>query len=153
MKEGTGLDSLDKSYKMLQPWQLLLDLGHFSTYNYNYLLKILEEFKDISEVTMARTLLHLSQNHTGTDDLGQRIAYNTFDACKKGDASGLSKEPSSKKTQINWSIDNLARAFRELYSTLNWAKVFEALSEIEEDIELDQKAFAFFLQLFNKSKP
>ena len=86
MKEGTGLDSLDKSYKMLQPWQLLLDLGHFSTYNYNYLLKILEEFKDISEVTMARTLLHLSQNHTGTDDLGQRIAYNTFDACKKGDA-------------------------------------------------------------------
>ncbi len=60
--------------------------------------------------------------------------YNTFDACKKGDASGLSKEPSSKKTQMNWSIDNLARAFRELYSTLNWAKVFEALSEIEEDI-------------------
>jgi hypothetical protein len=42
---------------------------------------------------------------------------------------------------MNWSIDNLARAFRELYSNLNWQKVFEALSEIEDDITLDAKAF------------
>ena len=42
---------------------------------------------------------------------------------------------------MTWSIDNLARAFRELYSNLNWLKVFEALSEIEEDIILDSKAF------------
>ena len=54
---------------------------------------------------------------------------------------------------MNWSIDNLARAFRELYSNLNWQKVFEALSEIEDDIVLDQKAFATFLSIFNKSKP
>ena len=46
---------------------------------------------------------------------------------------------------MNWSIDNLARAFRELYSTLNWSKVFEALSEIEDDILLDTKAFLTFL--------
>ena len=58
-----------------------------------------------------------------------------------------------KKNQLIWSFDNLQRAFRELYSNLNWAKVFEALSEIEDDIVLDQKAFATFLQLFNKSKP
>ena len=38
IKEGTGLDNLDKASKMLEPWQLLLDLGHMSTYNYNYLV-------------------------------------------------------------------------------------------------------------------
>jgi hypothetical protein len=38
---------------------------------------------------------------------------------------------------MGWSIDNLGRVFRELYSTLNWTKVFEALTEIEEDIVLD----------------
>ena len=54
---------------------------------------------------------------------------------------------------MGWSIDNLGRVFRELYSTLNWTKVFEALTEIEDEINLDQKAFATFLQLFNKAKP
>lgn len=54
---------------------------------------------------------------------------------------------------MTWSIDNLARAFRELYSNLNWLKVFEALSEVEENVELDTKAFSTFLQIFNKSKP
>ena len=52
----------------MEPWQILLDIGHMSTYNYNYLLKVLEEFRDINEMKMARTLLHLSQNHTGVDD-------------------------------------------------------------------------------------
>jgi hypothetical protein len=54
---------------------------------------------------------------------------------------------------MSWSFDNLARAFRELYSTLNWSKVFEALGEIEDDILLDAKAFQTFLHIFNKSKP
>lgn len=53
---------------MLEPWQLLIELGHFSSYNYNYLLKILEDFKDINEKMMARTLLNLAINHTGQDD-------------------------------------------------------------------------------------
>jgi hypothetical protein len=50
-----------------------------------------------------------------------------------------------KKNQIQWSVDNLVRAFRELFSHLNWQKVFEALSEITEDMALDAKAFATFL--------
>jgi hypothetical protein len=126
---------------MLEPWQLLNDLAHFCSYNYSYLVKTLEDFRDINERTMARTLLNLSVNHTGCDDMVSRIVYNTFEANKKGDANGLKKDVSDKKTQMNWSIDNLARAFRELYSNLNWSKVFEALSEIEDDIILDQKAF------------
>ena len=85
-KEGTGLDNLDKAYRMLEPWQLLLDLGHFCSYNYNYLLMTLSDFKDINEKTMAKTLLHLAFNHTGTDDQTARIVYNTFEANKKGDA-------------------------------------------------------------------
>jgi len=98
LRDGNGIDDLDKSYKMLEPWQILIDLGHYCSYNHNYLLKVLEDFKDINEKGMARTLLYLSQNHTGTDDQTTRIAYSTFESCKKGDSSGLSKEPSDKKT-------------------------------------------------------
>lgn len=47
----------------------------------------------------------------------------------------------------------MVRAFRELFSHLNWQKVFEALSEITEELSLDQKAFATFLQITSKSKP
>lgn len=152
-KEGNGIDNLDKSYKMLEPWQLLNDLGHFASYNYGYLLKILEDFKDINEKTMARTLINLSINHTGQDDSASKIAQNTFEANKKSDSSLLKKDVVDKKNQIQWSVDNLVRAFRELFSHLNWAKVFEALSEITEDIALDAKAFSMFLQITNKSKP
>jgi hypothetical protein len=73
-KEGNGIDNLDKSYKMLEPWHLLLELGHMSSYNYNQLLKILEDFKDINEKTMTRTLLNLAVNHTGQDDQASKIA-------------------------------------------------------------------------------
>ena len=153
MKEGNGLDNFDKTYKMLEPWQILNDLGHYCTYNYNFLLKTLEEFKDINEKTMARTLLHLSINHSGMDDHYSRLVTVTLEANKKGDSSGLKKDVGEKKTPVTWSVDNLARAFRELYSHLSWSKVFEALSDIEDDITLDAKAFGTFLQIFNKSKP
>jgi hypothetical protein len=111
-----------------------LDLGHYSSYNYNYLLKSLEDFKDINEKTMAKTLLHLSFNHSGQDDLNSKIVQAVYESIKKGESSGLSKEPSDKKSTMGWSIDNLGRVFRELYSTLNWTKVFEALTEIEDDL-------------------
>ncbi len=152
-KEGNGIDNLDKSYKMLEPWQLLIELGHMSSYNYNQLLKILEDFKDINEKTMARTLLHLAINHTGPDDQASRIAQNTFEANRKADSSHLKKEVVDKKNSVTWSVDNLVRAFRELFSHLNWAKVLEALSEISDELYLDAKAFSTFLSIINKSKP
>jgi len=55
---------------------------------------------------------------------------------------------------MTWSVDNLSRLFRELYSNLKWEKVFEALAEIEDEaLCLDAKGFNTFLQIFNKSKP
>lgn len=65
LKEGMGLDHIDKSFKLLEPWQVLLELGYYTSYNYNYLVKALEDFRDINEKTMARTLLMLSLNNTG----------------------------------------------------------------------------------------
>lgn len=73
------------------------DLGHFASYNYSYLLKILEDFKDINEKTMARTLINLSINHTGHDDSASKIAQNTFEANKKSDSSLLKKDVVDKK--------------------------------------------------------
>jgi hypothetical protein len=65
----------------------------------------------------------------------------------------LKKEVVDKKNSVTWSVDNLVRAFRELFSHLNWAKVLEALSEITDELYLDAKAFSTFLQIINKSKP
>ncbi len=56
-----------------------------------------------------------------------------FEANKKGATPNI-KDQSDKKTGMQWSVDNLSRLFRELYSNLNWMKVFEALAEIEDDI-------------------
>ena len=53
---------------MVEPWQILVDIGHYVTYNYNYLLMTLSEFKDFNEFTMAKTLLNLALHHTGYDD-------------------------------------------------------------------------------------
>ena len=117
---------------MLEPWQILIDLGHYSSYNYNFLVKTLEDFKDITERTMAKTILYLALNHTGNDDQVSRIAMSTLEANKKGDSSILRKEMPDKKTSMSWSVDNLCRAFREVYSYLNWHKVIEALSEIPD---------------------
>jgi hypothetical protein len=40
---------------------------------------------------------------------------------------------------MSWSLDNLSRAFRELYSNLNWLKVFESFGNLEDnDLEVMQ---------------
>lgn len=59
------LESLDKASKTIEPWEILLDLGHYLSYNYNQLLSALTEFKEINEKVMARTLLKLSFYNTG----------------------------------------------------------------------------------------
>lgn len=59
---------------------------------------------------------------------------------------------------MQWHVAHFSRAFRENYSNLNWTRVLESFAELPEDSEhladkFDSKAFAFFLQLFSKSKP
>ncbi len=74
---------------------------------------------------MAQTILHLSMNYQGKDDYISKIVYNTFDSNINSNSASIKKEPEDKKTIMSWSVENLARAFRELYSNLNWHKVFE----------------------------
>jgi hypothetical protein len=62
---------------------------------------------------------------------------------------------------MSWSVDCLARAFRECYAGLNWFKVFESLANIKEsDIQLekhgvflDQKGLVMLTGLYSKCKP
>lgn len=84
LREGTGLDFLDKTFKVLKPWEVLLDIGPQATNDYNgVLMNIFSDFKDISEKTMAQTLLHLSLNHTCSLDQTSRMVYSLYDECKK----------------------------------------------------------------------
>jgi len=80
---------------------------------------------------------------------------------KKGDFSQLNKEIGNKKNNMTWSVDCLARAFRELYSNLVWFKVFEAFGNIKDSdipsckqgISLDNKGLALITTLYNRCKP
>lgn len=45
MKDGCGLEHLEFASKILKPWEVLVDIGHSSTYNYDFLIKTLSEFK------------------------------------------------------------------------------------------------------------
>jgi hypothetical protein len=58
----------------------------------------LQDFKDINEKTMAKTLIQLSLNHTGCDDQTSKVLYKAFEANKKGDSTCLNEEPGDKKT-------------------------------------------------------
>ena len=132
LREGCGLEHLELVHKILQPWEVLIDVGHSASYHYDFLLKILGEFKNIDQKCMAETILQLSIHHQGKDDHISKIVNNTMESNKSGQGASIKKEPEDKKTVMSWSIDNLARAFRELYSKLDWQKVFDSFGEIED---------------------
>jgi len=84
--------------EILQPWEILIDIGHNSSYMYDFLVKTLSEFKSMDDQTMALTLLHLAINHTGKDDHISKIVYNTYESNREGNPNSLNKEPEDKKT-------------------------------------------------------
>ena len=57
IKAGSNMDSLCKASKFMQPWEVLLDLGYYSNFDYQLLTMVLQDFKDINERTMANTIL------------------------------------------------------------------------------------------------
>lgn len=157
IRNGSGLEHLTLASRILEPWEVLLDLGHHISFNYQQLIMALQDFKDIDERDMASMILHLSLHNTGQDTSQSRIALSCFEANKLGDPAVLKKEPTDKNTTLQWQIGNFARAFRELYSNLSYYKVFESFSELcdglDRDVQLDAKAYSTLIQLFNKSKP
>lgn len=65
----------------------------------------------------------------------------------------LNRDQGDKRTQVNWSDDTIARAFREFYSYLNWSLVFQGLIDVEDDFDITPKTFTTFINLFSKCKP
>ena len=57
IKTGSDFDSLTKVSNFMQPWEVLQDLGYYSNFDYQVLTMVLQDFKDISERTMANTIL------------------------------------------------------------------------------------------------
>lgn len=41
LREGCGLEDLEFVHKMIQPWEVLIDIGHSSSYMYDFLFKTL----------------------------------------------------------------------------------------------------------------
>jgi hypothetical protein len=74
----------------------LIDIGHNSSYLYDFLLKTLSEFKSIDEKTMSLMILHLAYNNSGRDDSISKIVYNTFESNKDGNGASIKKEPEEK---------------------------------------------------------
>jgi|TARA_B110001450_G_C17646380_1_gene491403 hypothetical protein len=63
LKDGFGLEHLEFVNQVLQPWEVLIDIGHNSSYMYDFLYKTLFEFKGIDEKVMAQTILQLAIHH------------------------------------------------------------------------------------------
>lgn len=78
----------------MQPWEVFEDLGYYSTFDYQVLTMILQDFKDINERTMANTILHLALKKSGEEGAPTKIAFNAFKSNKTGDP--LKKEPIDK---------------------------------------------------------
>lgn len=127
--EGGGLEDLEFASKILNPWDALIDLGPHSTQSYDYLLKTLGEFKQMDELTMAKMLVQLAFNNESKEDHISKILSNSFESNKDGNPDKIKKEPDDKKgAPLSWSLENLHKVFKELYSNLNWGKVFESFS-------------------------
>jgi hypothetical protein len=126
LREGNGLDDFEFARNVIKPWEILVDLGHNASHNFDFLVKSLAEFKGLEEIEIAETLLQLAVNHSSKEDATSKLICNTFEANREGNHRPLNKEPEDKKTSSSWSLDNLSRAFRELYPILNWNKVFDS---------------------------
>lgn len=87
------MEHLETVKAVLQPWEILLDIGHNSTYMYDFLLKALSEFKSIDEKTMALTILHLAVNYNGQEDATSRLVYALYETNKDGNPAPLKKAP------------------------------------------------------------
>ncbi len=56
----------------------------------------LQDFKDITEKTMACMLLHLSHQFSGTDTSETRLVFSLYEINKTADANNFKKEPNDK---------------------------------------------------------
>ncbi len=112
---------------------------------------------------MARTLVMIANNPRGvTDDHASRLAHLNYQYLQEGKRSMLDKEDLEEKNKpVSWLIENLCRAFREVFTNLKWNKVFESLDvhSISSEEDTDQycirsfHAFQVFWKLFSGCKP
>lgn len=134
LTEGGGLEDLEFACRILNPWEVLIDLGPHSTQSYDFLLKTLSEFKQVDELTMAKMLVQLAFNNDSKEDHISKILSNSFESNKDGNPDKIKKEPDDKKgAPVTWSLENLQRVFKELYPSLSWNKVFDSFSKIEDE--------------------
>ena len=85
LKPGSNFDHLTQASKFMQPWEVLLDLGYYSNFDYQLLTMVLQDFKDIDEHTMANTILQLALKNSGEEAAFTRISFNAFKSNKTGD--------------------------------------------------------------------
>ena len=85
IKTGSDFDTLSRASRFMQPWEVLQDLGYYSTFDYQVLTMALQDFKDINERTMAHTILRLALNNSGEESAATKIAFNAFKSNKTGD--------------------------------------------------------------------
>jgi hypothetical protein len=79
LREGGGIENLSVLTDIVKPWEILLDLGHGCSNQFETLMKVLQDFKNMDEKTMGLTILYLSINHSGKADAISKIILQTFE--------------------------------------------------------------------------
>lgn len=154
--ESLTVGNTEESF--LELWQVLKDLGPSVSEEYDSLVSVLAEFKNISPAAMARTLVQIANESKARDLKEDRLATICLKANKNSDFGALNLDSLGETNAFKqWNIGNLSKGFREVFNKLEWDKVFEAL-DIAPTSEssfffADLEAFSFFWNLFEKCKP
>ena len=158
VSEFKFVEKMVNTYQVIEPWQVLLDIGPaISHYEYDLLVEVLKDFSKTSIRGLAHTLIVLS-NQFSQEDNKNNLEVITIKWNMKGDMTFINQDPNEHTKSIyEWNKENLTKAFKEVYQGTAWIELIKFL-----DVDLDareelyfqsQKAFSTFIELWMQLKP
>ena len=146
------------TYQVLEPWQVLIDLGPASShFEYEVIVEVLRDFNKTSIRGLAHTLIILS-NKFAQEDNRNNLEVITMKWNMKGDMTYINQDPNEYPKQIyEWNKENLTKALKEIYTSTAWIELIKFLDvdlDAREDLYFQsQQAFAIFIDLWMQLKP
>ena len=144
--------------QILEPWQVLLDLGPASShFEYKLIVEVLKDFGKTNIRGLAHTLIILSNKFAEEDNRNNQEVI-VMKWILKGDMTYMKQDLNEyPKCIYTWSKDNIVKALKEVYSTTAWIDLIKFL-----DVDLDareelyfqsQEAFSIFVDLWMQLRP
>jgi hypothetical protein len=111
------VEKCSNTYQILEPWQVLVDLGPgCSYYEYDVLADVIKDFTKTSLRGRCHTLIAMS-NHFVAQDNELNLEVITMKCNLKGDMTFLNQHPEEYPvSSLQWNLEALAKALSDTYS-------------------------------------